>query len=351
MKHDTMNGLLHALRNRLWGTAVARHAHWGLWWAGVSVLALGMVHRWVWSVPLPLALAVPLVPYAALVAWGVARGRPELRTCASEADALFHGQELMISAFELRDGGLSDVKAQRNASTVTATLVRNRAATAAAGWIKRLSDLERPRYRITTPVSLACAGIFLLVNAGAPDAPTVSGSTETIAQTVTATAPNLSGTQPLDPELAEADARARPMVQGEAPGLPEDDDAGPTPLLLPDVSQPGINVPTQQEAGKLATAIRPVTRPDGTTELPDMDVEIIVVDAVQAASELLAGLGGIDADSSTDPGADPGAPLSAGPSTRGIGAEPSRLNQFPPAQRRYAAAYFQAQEESREERP
>jgi len=340
MNPSALDHLLRAVRNRSWRAVIARQSHRGLWWAGASILGLGIVHRWLWPVSLPVALAVSLVPGVALLAWATLRGRPSLRQCARAADALFGGQELLVSAYEVSRG-------EQQHAAAAGTLVGARAATAAAQWRERLSSLPGVRHRMTLPVSLACAGVFLLANSGALLEPSSRTPAASSVQAVDATAPSLTGAQPLAPELAAAELRARPMVRGDAPGPPEDDAAGPTPLLLPDVLQRGINVSSQQEAGQLATAARPRIRPDGVTELPEMDVRLIVVDAVQTAAQLVAGGGGSEPDRT----ADPRAALVAGPGSRGVGTDPNGFNVFDPAQRRYAAVYFRAQAALPEETP
>jgi hypothetical protein len=137
-------------------------------------------------------------------------------------------------------------------------------------------------------------------------------------------------------ELAEAEARARPMTAGDAPGLPDDDDDGPTPLLVPDVSRAGRAAPSDAETGKLPATARALTRPDGAVALPDLELRLVAVDAVDALAQLAGGIEGAELDSTAQ--REPA--LEAGPSLRTRVAESGGWNRFEPATRYYMADYF-----------
>jgi hypothetical protein len=330
---DPVLTLLRAVRRRRWLAQIERHTRYGIAGLGAAALVLGAVHRWLWPLPTVMALTVVALPLVASLCWSALRGRPSLADCARLADRALHGRELFATAWEIRGAADTTEGRPRAAPGASARdLVVALASDEARRRSKALPSFRERGFGLRLPLALAGAGVFLLLNPGAPSTPSLTEGRA--APERHATEP-LSAPQPVARARAASDDRVQATADSSAPALPDDDQRTPKPLLLPET---GRARPSGSETGQLPAAARAATRPEGNQTLPELQLTLAPIASIDSAAQRAAGVGGVELDAAA-----PGdAELAVGPSNLAGAAQGETWNRLRPTERHYVATYFAA---------
>jgi hypothetical protein len=291
------------------------------------------VHHWLSAIALPTALVAIVLPALAALIFTTARGRPTLEQSARRADRLFGTQDLLTSAWE--------IARSPEAPHPAALLVRQRAqayASAQLGKSEWPDSPSRSRGSIAGPVALGIIGAFLLLNRGAePDG--LDSRLAVVAGPATADAVDAGNRIAADIAERPSERRERPTVETDGIVVPDPLEDGPRPLLLPDTGEAGAG--SGGDLGKLATDDRPPPRLGSEVSLPEMEVRIVSVTAVESAAELTIGSDGVELDESAAAvGASANGGAAAGPTTLTV------WNDLPPELDRLAERYFDLSRDS-----
>jgi hypothetical protein len=163
--------LLRALRRRIWRRRAARSALPAAWIAALACLVSGAYHVWVAPHSMTVAaglVAIVMATFAVHIAVFV---RPTMAEAAREADVVFGGEDLMISAYD-------QLVREASGRSLGAPLVFAQAEAAARAWCGRLQTLPRASRLGSAyiPLALILAGFAMHSMPGATRAATTSAT-------------------------------------------------------------------------------------------------------------------------------------------------------------------------------